>query len=151
MLDLLKAIAAERRFIATEPPVDRDARRVGFLRALEGGGCFFVADANDEVVGSLGVEVRRGRGDLGMGVDAEWRGRGIGTALLSAAIDWARESGLHKLALEVFPHNEPALALYRKFGFEQEGYLRRHERRESGEFWDAILMGLLLDASEPAR
>jgi RimJ/RimL family protein N-acetyltransferase len=144
MLDVLEAVAAERRFIATEPPVDREARRAAFLRLLEGDGCFLVAEADGEVVGSLGVEVRRGRGELGMAVAAERRGRGVGTALLSAAIDWARESGLHKLALEVFPHNEAALALYRKFGFEQEGYLRSHERRASGELWDAIAMGLPL-------
>jgi RimJ/RimL family protein N-acetyltransferase len=146
LLDLLEAVAAERRFIATEPPVDRSGRRLEFLRMLEGGGCFIVAEANGEVVGSLGVEARRCRGDLGMGVAAEWRGRGVGTALLSAAIAWARESGLHKLVLEVFPHNEAALALYAKFGFEQEGYLRGHELRRSGELWDAIAMGLLLRA-----
>ena len=37
-----------------------------------------------------------------------------------------------------------ALALYRKFGFEQEGYLRSHYRRANGELWDAVVMGLLL-------
>src|SRR5215210_4924280 len=47
-------------------------------------------------------------------------GRGVGSALLAAAIEKAREDGLHKLALEVFPHNEAAIALYRKFGFVEE-------------------------------
>jgi RimJ/RimL family protein N-acetyltransferase len=73
------------------------------------------------------------------------RGRGVGSALLQAAIAWAREHGLHKLALQVFPHNESALALYRKFGFELEGRRRRHVRRTSGELWDVLDMGLLLD------
>ena len=38
-------------------------------------------------------------------------------ALVAAGIEWGREHGLHKLTLSVFPHNEAALALYRKFGF----------------------------------
>jgi RimJ/RimL family protein N-acetyltransferase len=56
----------------------------------------------------------------------------------------ARSRGLHKLALSVFPHNEAAIALYRKFGFVEEGRRRRHVRRANGELWDLIEMGLLL-------
>ena len=80
-------------------------------------------------------------------VDREWRGRGVGNALLAAAVDWARAAGAHKVSLQMWPHNEAARRLYEKFGFEEEGYLRRHYRRRSGEIWDAVVMGLLLDAS----
>ncbi len=34
----------------------------------------------------------------------------------------------HKLALSVFPHNDAAIALYRKFGFVEEGRLRSASR-----------------------
>jgi RimJ/RimL family protein N-acetyltransferase len=44
----------------------------------------------------------------------------------------------------VWPHNQSARRLYRSFGFEEEGYLRRHYRRRNGELWDAVIMGLLL-------
>jgi RimJ/RimL family protein N-acetyltransferase len=47
-------------------------------------------------------------------------------------------------ALSVFPHNEAAIALYRKFGFREEGRRVEHIRRASGELWDLIDMGLLL-------
>lgn len=77
-------------------------------------------------------------------VAAGWRGRGVGTALVAAAIDWARARGLHKLALSVFPHNHAAIALYKKFGFVEEGRLVRHVRRADGQLWDLIEMGLLL-------
>jgi RimJ/RimL family protein N-acetyltransferase len=98
------------------------------------------------MVGELGIEVASyGVADFGMMVAADARGRGAGSALLSAAIDWAREAGVHKIALQAWPHNEPAIALYRKFGFEQEGYLRRHYRRRNGDLWDAVVMGLPLD------
>ena len=61
-----------------------------------------------------------------------------------AAIEWARERGLHKLCLSVFAHNEAAIALYRKFGFIEEGRRIKQYRRTSGELWDSIEMGLLL-------
>src|SRR6266508_2058891 len=73
-----------------------------------------------------------------------WRGRGVGSALLRAGIEWARGAGAHKVALQVWPHNAAALALYEKFGFQREGLLRGHYRRRNGELWDAIVMGLPL-------
>jgi RimJ/RimL family protein N-acetyltransferase len=51
---------------------------------------------------------------------------------------------LHKLTLSVFRRNEAAIALYRKFGFVEEGRRIRHIRRTNGELWDLIEMGPLL-------
>jgi ribosomal protein S18 acetylase RimI-like enzyme len=73
-----------------------------------------------------------------------WRGRGVGSALVAAAIDKARGEGLHKLSLEVFAHNDAAIGLYRKFGFVEEGRRVKHYRRASGLLWDSIVMGLPL-------
>ena len=83
--------------------------------------------------------------DLGMNVKDGYRGQGVGSALVERALLWAREVGAHKIALQHWPHNTAARALYEKYGFEQEGYLRRHYPRNSGEIWDAVVMGLLLD------
>ena len=79
-----------------------------------------------------------------MMVAAGWRGRGVGSALVAPAIDSSRDRGLHKLALSVFPHNEAAIALYRKFAFIEEGRLRKHLRRDGGELWNLVELGLLL-------
>ena len=79
-----------------------------------------------------------------MSVTAQQRGRGVGRALLDEAIRWARAQGLHKLTLDVFPHNDAAIALYRRAGFVEEGLLRRHYLRRDGELWDAVLMALYL-------
>ncbi len=138
---LFAEVAEERDGIAAEPPVDVEARAESWR--LEG---TLVAAAEGEIVGFLSV-VRSGFGfgEIGMLVAREWRGRGVGSALVAAAIDWARECGLHKLSLSVFPHNRAALALYRKFGFEEEGYRKKQMRRASGELWDLIEMGLLLE------
>jgi ribosomal protein S18 acetylase RimI-like enzyme len=146
LAELFAAVAEERDGIATEPPVDVDARTQLFAESSAG---TFVALADGDVIGSLHVGAsRHGFGDLGMAIARPWRGRGVGTALLAAAIERARQDGLHKLALEVFPHNDAAIALYRKFGFVEEGRRVRHYRRTSGEVWDAIVMGLQLDSAE---
>jgi putative acetyltransferase len=77
--------------------------------------------------------------DLGLMVAATHRRRGIGTALLEAAVSWAKGSGVSKLELHVFPWNEPAIELYERFGFEREGLRRGHYLR-NGEAVDALLM-----------
>ena len=85
--------------------------------------------------------------DLGLMVADGYRRLGIGRALLQQAVTWARSAAVTKLELHVFPHNEPAIALYEAFGFEREGYRRRHYRRSDG-YVDAILMAF---AVEPLR
>ena len=140
--ELFAAVAEERTGIATEPPVDVEARTAQFAASTASS---IVAVADSQIVGMIHVEVsRHGFGEFGMLVDRDWRGSGVGSALLQAAIDWARAQGLHKLCLEVFPHNTAAIALYRKYGFVEEGHRVRHYRRASGELWDSIVMGLPL-------
>jgi len=137
---LFAAVAEERDGIASEPPVDVEARAASWT--LDGS---LVAVVGTEIVGNIHVEpTRHGFGEIGMLVAREWRGRGVGSALLAAAIEWAREQGLHKLSLGVFAHNAGAIALYRKHGFVEEGRRVKHYRRASGELWDALDMGLLL-------
>jgi RimJ/RimL family protein N-acetyltransferase len=137
---MFAAVAAERTGIATEPPVDVEARAASWK--LDGD---FVAEVEGKLVGSLHVDAsRHGFGEIGMAVARDWRGRGVGSALMVAAIEWAREQGLHKLCLSVFAQNDAAIALYRKFGFVEEGRRIKQYRRTSGELWDTIEMGLLL-------
>jgi len=147
VLELVVAVAAEGRWIAVEAPVDREARRRRVVENVEDPATIaLVADAGGELVGQLDLYLARyGVADLGMLVAAGWRGRGVGTALLAAGIDRARAAGAHKIALQVWPHNAAAIALYERFGFQREGLLRRHYRRRSGELWDAVVMGLRLD------
>lgn len=140
LASLFAAVAEERDGIAAEPPVDVVRRAAAFeLDAT------LVATARDDVVGGIWIDGPFfGFGELGMLVARGWRGRGVGSALVEAAIEWGQGRGLHKLSLAVFPHNRAAIALYRKHGFEVEGRRRRHIRRASGELWDLIEMGLLL-------
>jgi len=144
MAVLYAAVAEERTGIGGEPPVDLDRRAERW--ELEG---TFVAEADGEMVGQISVQPSgHGYAEIGMMVAREWRGRGVGSALMTAGIEWARERGdIHKLSLGVFAHNAAGIALYRKFGFVEEGRRVQHYRRQNGELWDSVEMGLLLTSS----
>jgi ribosomal protein S18 acetylase RimI-like enzyme len=61
--------------------------------------------------------------------------------VVAPALPWR---GLQKLSLGVFAHNAAAIALYRKFGFVEEGRRVKQYRRASSELWDSLDLGLLL-------
>ena len=108
-----------------------------------------VACVEDEIVGQLGLHTfpdqprRRHVGQLGMAVRDDWQGRGVGTALMQAAIDLAdRWLNLRRLELEVFADNAAARGLYEKFGFSVEGTLADYAFRD-GQYVDAYVMARL--------
>ncbi len=148
MLDHIAAVAEERRWLSDEPPFERERHRASTLAAIDDPHSLLLAaaDADDALIGELSAFGRPDRAaNIGMSVAKEWRGRGVGSALLASCIEWARTNGVHKLALHVWPHNEVAIRLYGKFGFEQEGRLVRHYRRANGELWDVLVMGLVVE------
>ena len=110
---------------------------------------FLVACANDEVIGQLGLHTfpnvprRRHAGWIGMAVRDDWQGKGAGGALVQAAIDLASNwLNLTRLELEVYTDNEPAVQLYKKFGFEVEGTFVRYAFRD-GQYVDVYAMARL--------
>lgn len=147
MLDALEPVVEEGRWLGLEPPLDRAGRRERLLASFASQRSVqLLAVVEGDIVGHLGLEVAPyGVAQLGMYVAAEWRGRGVGSALVHAAVGTARLMGAHKLSLQVWPHNHAARRLYRRHGFTEEGRLRRHYRRRSGQLWDAVIMGLVLD------
>lgn len=149
VIALRREVAGEGRWIGAELPLDEEGDRASHGASIAAGS-YFVAEVDGRVVGSLGMHLPRYLvADLGMMVRDGYRGRGIGTALLEQGIAWARANGAHKVALQHWPHNEAARALYEKHGFVQEGYLRRHYPRKDGSRWDAVVMGLLLEETPP--
>jgi RimJ/RimL family protein N-acetyltransferase len=154
IITLFTAIAEERDSIGTEPGFDIAKRQSSILKSIDEAAscCVLVAAVKDVVVGNLGIQARHGQtlGSLGMMVARDHRGQGIGARLLDDGLHWARESGLHKVDLGVWPHNTAAIALYRSRGFTVEGRLRRHFRRANGELWDMVTMGLVFDTQSPS-
>lgn len=93
-----------------------------------GGNIAFGAFSGDELVGTVGLEfsakpkTRHKVLLIGMYVQAEHRGRGAGRALVAAAVEHARSvPGAKAISLTVTGGNEPAIALYRAFGFRPFG------------------------------
>ncbi|MEM7497537.1 MAG: GNAT family N-acetyltransferase [Pseudomonadota bacterium] len=145
--DAVGAVAAERRWIAmTEPPEAASVR--GFIEAqLSAGNPHLVATFGDTLVGwcDITADTRpplAHTGRLGMGVRAEWRGRGIGRALLGAALAAADRRGLARVELDVNAGNAAAVGLYESAGFVREG-IRRGAWRLNGAEQDVLLLARL--------
>ena len=105
-----------------------------------------VACIEEDVVGQLGLNTfpnrprRKHVGQIGMSVHDDWQGKGVGSALMAAAIDLADNwLNLSRLELEVYTDNEPAIALYKKFGFVTEGTHIRFGYRD-GKYVDVYAM-----------
>lgn len=59
--------------------------------------------------------------ELGMAIKANYRGKGVGTALLKQLTEALKQKGVEQLSLSVDPQNTPAMKLYERFGFKQVG------------------------------
>jgi putative acetyltransferase len=120
------------------------------MQSVDGNCHLLVAESGDELVGQIGLQVsthprRRHVGDLGMGVRDDWCGRGVGTALLEAALaladGWLQ---LRRIELQVYAGNATAISLYTRHGFVQEGLLRDYAYRD-GAYVDAVAMARIRD------
>ena len=105
-----------------------------------------LACVENEVIGHLGLFTlpnnprRRHVGQIGMAVRDDWQGKGVGTALMQAAVDLADKwLNLRRLELEVYIDNGPAFRLYEKFGFTIEGTLVDYAFRD-GHYVDTYMM-----------
>ena len=77
------------------------------------------------------------------------RGRGIGTALMHEVVRLAfDELDLHRISLNVFDFNTPAIRCYERVGFIKEGHLRE-TRRASDGYWSLLVMGMLATDPRP--
>lgn len=107
-----------------------------------------VAVADGDVVGNLGIHpatnVRRAHvAGIGMAVRDDWHGKGVGTALMQAAVDLADNwLNLLRLELTVYTDNAVAQRLYRKHGFVLEGTHRAYALRQ-GRYVDVHAMARL--------
>ncbi len=72
-------------------------------------------------------------------------GRGIGRAMLSHLIEWAKAAPrVEKIELNVRATNLRAIVLYQKFGFKVEGQLQSRIRVDGDHFVDDLTMGLFV-------
>ncbi len=72
----------------------------------------------------------------------EFRGRGLGTKLLSAALDKAYGRGFTRIEQTVYANNDPAIWLYEKFSLETEGVMKLSAQID-GDLVDVLVMARL--------
>lgn len=150
----VERIAAEpNRMIARAPGefqyTPEQERQILAEHAAAENSIYLVAEVENRIIGVLNCkggmrQATRQTASIGISVDAQWRGQGIGTALMRRLLEWAQSSAvLHRIELEVYAHNATAIRLYQKFGFVEEG--RRREAYFLNEgFVDGVLMARLL-------
>lgn len=145
----LDSVARERAYLALlEAPPLAEMRKF-VLRTIAQRAPQFVALADARVVGWCDIlpkphPTMLHSGVLGMGLIREYRGRGIGRALVDATLQAAKASGISRIELTVRVDNERARRLYQSFGFVTEGLCSRHMKVD-GEFKDSWLMARVDD------
>lgn len=151
--ECLDSVARERRWLMTlqaHPPAES---REFWKKIIAENAPAFFALSGQQVVGWIDIKPHpeegvRHRGTLGMGIQHDFRGRGIGARLMEAALAKAKKRGLIRVELTVYASNPVAYALYRKFGFVEEGRMAKG-RYLDGRFDDVIHMGLIFPENLP--
>jgi len=133
---------------AKKPPLKDEKKwfRETLAKAKQGDGFALVAEVGGEIVGTADVWTKtlqidqRHVGMIGLLVREDHRNMGVGTALLSALIEKAKQQGKYELlVLSVFANNEHAMHLYKKLGFAEFGMLPNGLKR-NGQYVDEIYM-----------
>ena len=107
---------------------------------------FLVCEANSKIVGFSrceGSPLKRmsHKVEFGVCVLKDFWGYGIGTNLLKETIRCADKNEIKKITLNVLETNQKAIMLYRKYGFEEEGVLKKDKLLSDGNYYNTIIMG----------
>lgn len=154
VLAYLEQVAGESENLTAGPGefgISLEQERVFLLHLLElPTSLCLLAELEGEIVGALTFSaeerprVQHG-GEFGMSVLRKHWNQGIGSRMLAYLVEWARQTHvIRKINLRVRVDNLPAIHLYEKYGFVQEGR-RTREFYLHGQFIDVFLMGLQLD------
>lgn len=151
-LELRRKLDGETRFMMLEPGERETSmdEQIGEIREhlSSDNRILLVAEVGGEIVGyieALGGGFRRNRHCVQVvtGVLQAYSGRGIGTELFTELERWAGRNSVHRIELTVMAHNERALKLYRKMGYEVEGR-RKNSLLVDGTYVDEYYMAKLL-------
>ncbi len=151
--EALKSVASERIYLEmVEPPSLKKVTEFQ-LGLIEKKGPLFYAlekkENQESVIGWCDLfpdnnPRLKHRASLGMGIKKQFRGQGIGQRLIEASLAKAVIFGIEKVELSVYTSNTTAIRLYRRFGFEDEGVIRKY-RKLDGIYYDCLMMGLFLE------
>jgi RimJ/RimL family protein N-acetyltransferase len=144
----LDSVAHEKRYLAQIEALPLE-RIEEFVRdSVEADAVQFVASNGDgRIVGWADIFPHWATalahcGTLGMGVHADYRGKGIGARLLAACLDKALSKGITRVELQARADNVRAIRLYERAGFVAEARLR-NAMRFDGVYYEAVQMSLV--------
>jgi RimJ/RimL family protein N-acetyltransferase len=147
LTDFYKSLS-EEVLIYGLPPYDR-TRIERFLSGL-GRDIIVLALDHEKVVGHLQIFVftlprLKGIGELIIYLHQDYLNKGLGTQMMTFALELARRKGLHRVFLEVVKDNTRAVHLYMKMGFVVEGILKDAYFGVDGRYHDMLLMAKIFD------
>lgn len=156
ILEYLKIVGGETRFLLMDEnglgiSEEREAKILEAAYVEPRGGMHF-GKINREIacMFSLSCHPRRRlahTGEIALSVRKKYWHIGVGSAIMETLIELAKEASLKNVELGVYADNERAIALYRRFGFEEIGR-HRGKMYVDGEYYDEILMDLHIEADE---
>ncbi|SCX27344.1 Spermidine N(1)-acetyltransferase [Agrobacterium sp. DSM 25558] len=146
----LDTVAKERRYLTMLEAFPLPETRDFVLNMIEKRNPHVVCTVQNQVVGWCDITrhffpSHAHRGNLGMGIIPNYRGRGLGYRLMEAALFEAKQAGLVRIELSVRSDNPQAIGLYEKVGFLKEGVQNRSVFID-GSFFDTVSMALMLDS-----
>jgi L-amino acid N-acyltransferase YncA len=159
IVEIYNFAVATRKCSCDLTPTTVDARRPSFLDHRPDHRPLWVAEDTDNlaagVIGYLGffhfMNERPGyfiTADLAIYLHPEYQGKGLGTYLIQRAIEHCPSLGIETLTATIFATNDASVALFRKMGFDQWGFMPRVARLEGVEK-DLVIVGRRI--REPTR
>jgi RimJ/RimL family protein N-acetyltransferase len=146
--NVVNGVASEKYYVVTERSREDWDEAIREIKNRKG--LIITAQVDERTIGVAHLvrgkfEKNKHVGFLGISIVNEFRGMGIGTAMMKYIMEWARrQKGLEKISLTVFSTNEVAINLYRTFGFQIEGMSKKQYKIE-GKYTDETIMGKFLD------
>lgn len=154
-LGLCKKLEEETQFMMFEPKerrtkIEEQRNEIKDI-LLRDNGTILVAEKDGHLIligyiSAYGGRYKRNRhtAHIVIGILQDSAGQGIGTKLFTELERWAYKHKVHRLELRVIVHNERAIGLYKKMGFEIEG-TKRHSLFINGSYIDEYYMAKLLE------
>lgn len=150
VLGILDSVVKERNRSAIDREFTlEDEER--FIKGLKGREKMFVAEVNGKVIGCQAVTVhQKSLGSTGHVATTDtyvlknYRGKGVGSALIEESFKFAKKHGYIKFSTQVRATNKAGLKFYQKHGFKKVGKYSKQVKID-GKYDDEILMEKFLE------
>ena len=152
MVAIYNSTVASRMVTADLAPVSVASRLTWFQEHNPHFRPLWVVEEAQSVIAWLSFSSFYGRpaynktAEISIYIDEAWRGQGLGSYLLKTAIARSPETGVDTLLGFIFGHNTHSLRLFKKFGFEQWGWLPKVAELE-GVKRDLAILGLKIQSA----